>query len=118
MDWTTGAWFQFNDENVTFLDSGPKHVFDRETSGFASEVMKCNSCGHSKKNRAHNGKVNLAGKQSLGCSDAYSFFYVERSYLAQHGAMQIHQSRGSMQNKDLICWIGRKRNSHKVTVSK
>ncbi len=118
MDWTTGAWFQFNDESVTFLDSGPKHIFDRETSGFASEVVECNSFGPSKKNRVHNGKVNLAGKQSLGCSDAYSLFYVERSYLAQHGAVQVHQSRSSIQNKDLISWIERKRNSHEVSVSK
>lgn len=117
MDWATGAWFQFNDENVTFLDSGPKHIFDRETSGFSSEVMECDHCGPYKQKKSRKGKVCLAGKQSLGCSDAYSLFYVERSYLGQHGAMQIIPSRSSLPNKDLISWIEKKRTRHKILVS-
>jgi hypothetical protein len=113
MDWATGTWFQFNDENVTFLVSGPRHIFDRETSGFSSEVKECPY----KQSKSRKGKVCLAGKQSLGCSDAYSLFYVERSYLAQHGAMQIIQTRNSLPNNDLISWIEKKRTMHSILVS-
>ena len=62
MDWTTGVWYEVNDENVSILEDGPGSSFD-----------------------PHNiiGKKSTSQKRVSGSQDAYSLLYVERRYLAQ-----------------------------------
>ncbi|KAL7543867.1 hypothetical protein ACHAXR_013239 [Thalassiosira sp. AJA248-18] len=67
MDWATGTWYEFNDENVAILEDGPKSSFD------PSEID-------------NNGELKQNGKQCKvsGSADAYNLFYVEQSYLSKH----------------------------------
>lgn len=62
MDWTTGVWYEVNDENVSILEDGPGSSFD-----------------------PHNiiDKKLASQKRVIGSQDAYSLLYVERRYLAQ-----------------------------------
>lgn len=62
MDWTTGVWYEVNDENVSILEVGPASTF--EPSENDEE------------------KVNLRKKVN-GSQDAYNLLYVEQHYLAQ-----------------------------------
>ena len=62
MDWTTGVWYEVNDENVSILEDGPGSSFDPHNI---------------------NGKKLLSQKKGSGSQDAYSLLYVERRYLAQ-----------------------------------
>ena len=54
LDWTTGVWYGFNDEEVSVLEDGPESSF------------------HSSSETDKNGKV-------VGSADAYNLFYVEES---------------------------------------
>lgn len=56
MDWQTGMWFEFNDEKVKVLESGPSNSCD--------ETVSTNS-------------------KSKGSQDAYNMYYVKESYLGQ-----------------------------------
>jgi hypothetical protein len=56
MDWLTGQWYEFNDEKVTILESGP-------------------SCS------LRPGQDNTTSLK--GSNDAYNMYYVEESFLAQ-----------------------------------
>ena len=63
MDWTTGVWYEFNDEQVSTLDDGPGSTFDP---------------------RDNVDKKPKSLKKFCGSQDAYNLLYVERLYLAQH----------------------------------
>ncbi|KAL7551081.1 hypothetical protein ACHAWF_014279, partial [Thalassiosira exigua] len=56
MDWTTGVWHEFNDDEITMLDGGPAASFD------PSDVQD-------------------GSKTKPGSGDAYNIFYVKQSYL-------------------------------------
>ena len=66
MDWTTGVWFEFNDKDVKLLDKGP-------TGGFKFEVEADNPNEVISKKRKR--------KEKKGNENAYSMFYVEKTYL-------------------------------------
>ena len=53
MDWTTGSWYEFDDDNVSFLEHDPKSTYDPI--------------------KARESKVKLNG----GNPDAYNLFYVQ-----------------------------------------
>ena len=67
MDWTTGVWYEFNDEDVTVLQAGPKSSFDpNEPEDDAA------------------GTDQLGERRKVGGSaDAYNLFYVEACYLSR-----------------------------------
>ena len=67
MDWTTGVWYEFNDEDVTILEGGP-------TSSF--EPLKPKDDDDKPQQQGKNRKIN-------GSQDAYNLFYVEESYLSE-----------------------------------
>lgn len=71
MDWMTGQWFEFNDENVFLLENGPSCSYDPTlVDQHASEPAS---------NKAKGKKpAPVSGSQ-----DAYSMYYVEESFLAQ-----------------------------------
>lgn len=62
MDWTTGVWYEFNDEEVTVLIGGPTSSFDTGDTGDGADLKS---------------KVS-------GSEDAYNLFYVEEGYLSTH----------------------------------
>ena len=64
MDWTTGVWWECNDESVTRMADGPSASYD-----LAGE------------DGDEDGGGGRAGVK--GSSDAYNLFYVERGYLAR-----------------------------------
>ena len=75
LDWKTGVWYEFNDEDVTILDSGPAssfEPFENEDSTYLSP-----SNGH---------------REVGGSQDAYNLLYVRQSYLSD-------QCRDEMQKK-------------------
>ena len=57
MDWTTGVWFECDDEKVSLLQHGPNSSYDPDRTA----------------------TTRLKG----GTSDAYNIFYVEESYLQE-----------------------------------
>ena len=63
MDWKTGKWYKFNDEEVTILESGPNSSFETEDG---DDLIRSN--GH--------GKVD-------GSQDAYNLLYVQEKYLSE-----------------------------------
>ena len=62
MVWTTGVWYEFNDEQVSILDDGPGSIFDPHDN----VDKKAKSL-----------------KKVCGSKDASNLLYVERRYLAQ-----------------------------------
>lgn len=122
MDWTTGLWFEFNDENVSFLESGPNHTIVKGTSCW-DKVIDCEATKSNidkrtgKRVRTTGSNISATKKQTLGCSDAYSLFYVERSYFGQHAAKQIIQIGSNIRNDDLFTWIEKKRIHHEQLVT-
>ncbi|GFH52133.1 hypothetical protein CTEN210_08609 [Chaetoceros tenuissimus] len=59
MDWSTGSWYEFDDDKVSFLEYGPKSTYDPI--------------------EARESKVKLKG----GTPDAYNLFYVQESCLRE-----------------------------------
>ena len=74
MDWTTGVWYEFNDEKVTILEGGPKSSFEPVDTEANTEAKK----------QSKNRKI-------CGSGDAYNLFYVEQSYLAQHSKSELQK---------------------------
>ncbi len=70
MDWTTGVWYEFNDEQVSTLDDSPGSTFDP---------------------RDNIDKKPKSLKKVSGSQDAYNLLYVERRYLAQHCETEIRR---------------------------
>ena len=64
MDWTTGVWWECNDESVTRMPDGPSASYDPAEDGDGDD--------------GGGGRVGVKGS-----SDAYNLFYVERGYLAR-----------------------------------
>lgn len=72
MDWMTGQWFEFNDEKVTLLESGPKCSFDLSIIKNQNQAITANG----------RKKPKLATPQS-GSEDAYNMYYVDEHFLAE-----------------------------------
>jgi len=62
MDWTTGVWYEFNDEDVTILEDGPSSSFE------PSEIED---------------EMESEQRAVSGSGDAYNLFYVEQNYLSK-----------------------------------
>lgn len=62
MDWSTGVWFEFNDEDVDVLDDGPLSGFYPDQTTDSNEDTK--------------------PRKISGSADAYNLLYVEKSYLS------------------------------------
>lgn len=65
LDWKTGVWYEFNDEDVTILDSGPTSSFEPFENEDRNDVSLSN--GH---------------REVGGSQDAYNLLYVKQSYLS------------------------------------
>jgi hypothetical protein len=78
LDWTTGVWYEFNDEKVSVLREGPKSSFDPNASNKTSAKGKC-------------AKV-------VGSTDAYNLFYVEQKYLSQRSKIELKSTVDRIQN--------------------
>jgi len=63
MDWTTGIWFEYDDQTVTLLEDGP-------TSSYGIDD-------------------NIEKEQVQGTSDAYNLFYVKQSFLRESVKQQL-----------------------------
>jgi len=70
MDWTTGVWFEYDDEKVSLLQHGPNSSYDPDRTS----------------------STRLKG----GTSDAYNIFYVEESYLQEHVKGFIDETASSL----------------------
>mmetsp|Transcript_21335 Transcript_21335/g.46317 ORF Transcript_21335/g.46317 Transcript_21335/m.46317 type:complete len:1522 (+) Transcript_21335:285-4850(+) len=66
MDWTTGVWYEFNDEDVTILEGGPTSSFEPSETDDVEEKKQPDK------------QLKVKGSQ-----DAYNLFYVEQSYLSK-----------------------------------
>mmetsp|Transcript_20083 Transcript_20083/g.42088 ORF Transcript_20083/g.42088 Transcript_20083/m.42088 type:complete len:1210 (+) Transcript_20083:2-3631(+) len=77
MDWTTGVWYEFNDEDVTILEGGPTCSFDpdMETEEEDGTETTTTDRRHRPTTKRHHRKVG-------GSEDAYNLFYVEEGYLS------------------------------------
>ena len=75
MDWTTGVWYEFNDEDVTILEGGPTSSFEPHE-------------------REDNMETNQPGKHRKvsGSADAYNLFYVSQSYLSMQCESELRHS--------------------------
>eukprot|EP00978_Attheya_sp_CCMP212_P008450 scaffold19858_cov56-Attheya_sp.AAC.7 len=82
MEWTTGNWYEFNDELVTLLPGGPGHSFYPDSWGTDSD--RYDSLPSLTSNVAP-----IKPSPVRGSSDAYNMFYVERSYLTECAKDQI-----------------------------
>lgn len=72
MDWKTGMWYKFNDEEVTILGSrGP-------SSRFESEIDE-------------NGLIrpNIGRDKVVGSQDAYNLLYVQEEYLSEQCGVEM-----------------------------
>jgi len=65
MDWISGVWYEFNDEDVTILNGGPTSSFKPSEKEDGSDSNLPNSY------------VRINGSQ-----DAYNLLYVQQSYLS------------------------------------
>ena len=86
MDWTTGVWYDYNDEEVTLLPSGPNCSYVPAAFTTASSPVAPVAA-------ASGGKIKKV-PPVRGSTDAYSLFYVERSFLAETASKLI--LRGSV----------------------
>ena len=77
MNWTSGTWFHYNDEDVTHLPNGPHCSYDPSSP---SQPTGANGKGRGNGRRA---------TVLRGSSDAYNLFFVERSFLADTAVSQI-----------------------------
>jgi ubiquitin carboxyl-terminal hydrolase 48 len=79
MDWHTGQWFEFNDDNVKLLPTGPSHSY-----------FPCIDT-----QQMNNGGAKKAASSSIsGSQDAYNMYYVEESFLAtsvQQSITRLHR---------------------------
>ena len=92
MDWTTGVWYDYNDEEVTLLPSGPNCSYVPAAFTTASSPVAPIAA-------ASGGKMKKV-PPLRGSSDAYSLFYVERSFLAETASKLI--LRGSVSTLSAI----------------
>mmetsp|Transcript_11381 Transcript_11381/g.27439 ORF Transcript_11381/g.27439 Transcript_11381/m.27439 type:complete len:1778 (-) Transcript_11381:330-5663(-) len=67
MDWVTGQWFEFNDEVVKHLPTGPSNSYDSQGNVEVSEVQVAPS----------------------GSKDAYNMYYVDEKYLKESALEEI-----------------------------
>ena len=79
LDWTTGVWYEFNDEEVSVLEEGPESSFDPNPSNSSDEDK--------------NSKVE-------GSGDAYNLFYVEQNYLSQQSVIQLESGLDRIRNRE------------------
>ena len=80
MDWSNGVWWKANDDEVTFLPNGPKHLDSEagQASGSDVEIITPQD------DTAAPGKSPKNVAQSKGSEDAYMLVYVKKSYLRKH----------------------------------
>jgi len=79
MDWTTGQWFEFNDEAVRLLPEGPSSSFNPKQP-------------HDRGRDTDNGVDKGKGVSLKGSQDAYNMYYVEEDYLSKAAqAAAIHR---------------------------
>jgi len=87
MDWTTGQWYEFNDENVKVLSEPsssyvPRIFMDKpivNRDGITENIK-------SFWNTTRDDKVSTAGSQ-----DAYNMYYVDEEYLFKNAADTVYQ---------------------------
>lgn len=88
MDWSTGTWYEFNDETVKLLPGGPSSSFDPDAAGETPEI-KGETNGSSDKS-------STASKSGpSGSQDAYNMYYVDETYL-------INTSRDAIQWRERL----------------
>jgi hypothetical protein len=72
MDWLSGQWFEFNDDNVIRLEGGPSNSFNPLTIDLEKYLSE---------------STLTKDKHLVGSTDAYNMYYVEESFLA-HCALE------------------------------
>lgn len=82
MDWTTGKWFEFNDETVKLLPDGP-------------------SCSFNPDERLGSRPNSNSDSRLTGSQDAYNMYYVDEEYLATTTANTMLQREGLCQGHDI-----------------
>ena len=80
MDWSTGRWFEFNDEVVKLLPDGPSCSYDSS------------NLPHSKVDD-QNDFISRFGslKDASGSQDAYNMYYVQSSFLVKNATSSLLQ---------------------------
>lgn len=88
MDWSTGVWHEFNDNEVTILENGPTSSFKTSDDSMEEE------------NSVEESKVS-------GSADAYNLFYVDQEYLATHYKTELEcmgtETKAEQSNNVLTC---------------
>ena len=83
LDWMTGLWYEFNDDEVKLLENGPGSSFGEQ------EAIVGNGEGKKK------AKVN-------GSADAFQLYYVEQSYLSRECQSELQRFEARQRAKDSI----------------
>jgi len=73
MDWTTGQWYEFNDETVTMLPA-PSCSFIPDVYGGSEDGLNENAT------------------KSEGSQDAYNMYYVDEGYLGKHALVTMSRN--------------------------
>jgi ubiquitin carboxyl-terminal hydrolase 48 len=103
MDWLTGQWFEFNDEQVHVLEHGPSSSCDPSPSEEKQQTPPNGNVDTTKVNQKKKGSIksnNGDDKQGSkkkknpsisGSTDAYNMYYVEECFLAQSTLDEIRK---------------------------
>ena len=104
MDWTSGQWFEFNDETLTYLEHGPTCSIDPNG-----------------KDEASDDDLETTDKKAklVGSNEAYCLYYVEKKFLAQSVYDRLRESGGSSDaRKDSPSAVDRVRMDREETYTK
>ena len=105
MDWTTGVWYEFNDEDVKILEHGPVSSFEpsllREkdrikAQGGSDNTLDNNQGGTMCSDETR--ELKRKYRKICGSLDAYNLFYVEEGYLSQQFQSEMRRCRQHDQN--------------------
>lgn len=77
MDWTTGVWYEFNDETVKVLPKGPSCSYDPDSISDSSDD-----------------DLEPSPALLFGSQDAYNMYYVDENYMARKGLETIKRRQG------------------------
>ena len=98
MDWTTGQWYEFNDESVEVLVSGPSCSY---CPSFVSDEASASSDKRSGVDSGNwNGSQEAYEADISGSQDAYNMYYVEQDYLAKIAVNALEKRKNTVRTSN------------------
>lgn len=89
MDWTTGLWYEFNDETVKVLPQGPSCSYNPGRKGEVSLTCSDSDGTENETRNFWNGSQEAYEGMIGGSQDAYNMYYVDECYLATNAVNAV-----------------------------